>query len=117
MELLRIDPPGSALRSPASLELEITHTTRYEFSQPVFLDPHMLRFQPRAESQREAARAPAPADGARPGVGDLPQPRDLVLGVFPVGSAPRELRRFPRPRRLRRFLPVAFVMLSSPLFV
>jgi transglutaminase-like putative cysteine protease len=44
-----MDPPGSALRSSASLELEITHTTRYEFSQPVFLDPHALRFQPRAD--------------------------------------------------------------------
>ncbi len=32
-----------------AMELEITHTTRYEFSQPVYLEPHVLRFQPRAD--------------------------------------------------------------------
>lgn len=31
------------------MELEISHTTRYEFSDPVFLEPHVLRFQPRAD--------------------------------------------------------------------
>lgn len=51
MELLRLDPAGISLHSSSSdsLELEITHTTRYEFSQPVFLDPHTLRFQPRVD--------------------------------------------------------------------
>lgn len=31
------------------MELEICHTTRYEFSEAVFLEPHILRFQPRAD--------------------------------------------------------------------
>lgn len=31
------------------MELEIVHKTHYEFSQPVFLEPHILRFQPRAD--------------------------------------------------------------------
>lgn len=29
------------------MELEIWHSTRYEFSEAVFLEPHLLRFQPR----------------------------------------------------------------------
>jgi transglutaminase-like putative cysteine protease len=32
-----------------SMEMEICHTTRYEFSEAVFLEPHALRFQPRAD--------------------------------------------------------------------
>ncbi len=32
-----------------AMELEIVHKTHYEFSQPVFLEPHILRFQPRAD--------------------------------------------------------------------
>ena len=31
------------------MELEIWHSTRYEFSDAVFLEPHVLRFQPRAD--------------------------------------------------------------------
>ena len=31
------------------MELEISHTTRYEFSDSVFLEPHVLRFEPRAD--------------------------------------------------------------------
>ncbi len=31
------------------MELEIVHSTRYEFSQPVSLDPHRFRFQPRSD--------------------------------------------------------------------
>lgn len=31
------------------MELEISHSTRYEFSDAVFLEPHVLRFQPRAD--------------------------------------------------------------------
>jgi len=31
------------------MELEIIHKTHYEFSEPVFLEPHVLRFQPRAD--------------------------------------------------------------------
>ena len=35
------------------IELEICHSTRYAFSKPVFLEPHLLRFQPRSDgSQR-----------------------------------------------------------------
>jgi transglutaminase-like putative cysteine protease len=49
VELLRVDGPGVRTRRDAGVELEITHTTRYEFSEPVFLDPHLLRFQPRAD--------------------------------------------------------------------
>jgi transglutaminase-like putative cysteine protease len=37
------------MRREAAGELEITHTTRYEFSLPVFLEPHVLRFQPRCD--------------------------------------------------------------------
>ena len=52
--------------SNGSVELEITHTTRYEFSQPVFLDPHALRFQPRSDGGQwplefELEIDPAPA--------------------------------------------------------
>ncbi len=47
MELLRLDGPGMRMRREGALELEITHSTRYEFSLPVFLEPHILRFQPR----------------------------------------------------------------------
>jgi transglutaminase-like putative cysteine protease len=49
VETLRIDPAGTALSHAGAVELEIVHTTRYEFSQPVFLDPHALRFQPRTD--------------------------------------------------------------------
>ena len=49
MELLRLDPAGMALGHERPMELEITHTTRYEFSQRVFLEPHALRFQPRSD--------------------------------------------------------------------
>ena len=50
MELLRLDGAGTGANHLVnSLELEISHTTRYEFSQPVFLDPHALRFQPRTD--------------------------------------------------------------------
>jgi transglutaminase-like putative cysteine protease len=31
------------------VELEISHTTSYTFSQPVYLEPHELRFQPRSD--------------------------------------------------------------------
>lgn len=31
------------------MQLEIWHSTRYEFSDAVFLEPHVLRFQPRAD--------------------------------------------------------------------
>jgi transglutaminase-like putative cysteine protease len=34
------------------VELEISHSTRYAFSQPVFLEPHVLRFQPRADGSQ-----------------------------------------------------------------
>jgi transglutaminase-like putative cysteine protease len=37
------------------MELEIVHTTRYEFSQPVFLDPHLFRFQPRSDGAQVLA--------------------------------------------------------------
>lgn len=48
------------------VDLEITHTTRYEFSEPVFLDPHLLRFQPRTDGGQallefELEIDPAPA--------------------------------------------------------
>jgi transglutaminase-like putative cysteine protease len=49
VETLRIDPPGAAAPCAGAVEAEIVHTTRYEFSQPVFLDPHVLRFQPRTD--------------------------------------------------------------------
>jgi transglutaminase-like putative cysteine protease len=51
------------------MELEIAHTTRYTFSQPVFLEPHILRFQPRA-------------DGAQ-----LPLEFHLDVEPAPAGSA------------------------------
>ncbi len=44
-----MDPPGIALREAPPVELEIAHTTRYDFSESVFLEPHTLRFQPRAD--------------------------------------------------------------------
>lgn len=47
--MLRVDRAGLAPRPCAAVELEITHSTRYEFSKPVFLEPHVLRFQPRAD--------------------------------------------------------------------
>src|SRR5690606_28957274 len=31
------------------MELDVWHSTRYEFSDAVFLEPHVLRFQPRAD--------------------------------------------------------------------
>jgi transglutaminase-like putative cysteine protease len=31
------------------MELEVSHTTRYDFTQPVFLEPHLFRFQPRSD--------------------------------------------------------------------
>jgi transglutaminase-like putative cysteine protease len=49
VELLRVDGPGLCMRREAASELEIVHTTRYEFSLPVFLEPHVLRFQPRCD--------------------------------------------------------------------
>jgi transglutaminase-like putative cysteine protease len=49
VELLRLDAPGLRMRRDGAAELEITHTTRYEFSLPVFLEPHVLRFQPRVD--------------------------------------------------------------------
>lgn len=61
-----MDGPGLRLRGEGSLELEITHTTRYEFSLPVFLEPHVLRFQPRCDggqalSEFQLEVDPAPA--------------------------------------------------------
>jgi transglutaminase-like putative cysteine protease len=44
-----MDGPGDRPRRDGAVELEISHTTRYEFSQPVFLEPHAFRFQPRAD--------------------------------------------------------------------
>jgi transglutaminase-like putative cysteine protease len=53
VELLRLDLAGMAVGHARSMELEITHTTRYEFSLPVFLEPHALRFQPRTDGGQE----------------------------------------------------------------
>jgi transglutaminase-like putative cysteine protease len=44
-----MDGPGERPRRDGAVELEISHSTRYEFSQPVFLEPHTFRFQPRAD--------------------------------------------------------------------
>jgi transglutaminase-like putative cysteine protease len=51
------------------VELEITHTTTYSFSQGVFLEPHALRFQPRADGAQTPLEfaldvQPAPAGAA-----------------------------------------------------
>lgn len=35
------------------VELEIFHTTRYQFSQPVFLEPHFIRLQPRTDGGQQ----------------------------------------------------------------
>jgi transglutaminase-like putative cysteine protease len=45
---------------------EVTHTTRYAFSRPVFLEPHILRFRPRSDGRQqlrhfELQLAPQPA--------------------------------------------------------
>jgi transglutaminase-like putative cysteine protease len=74
VELLRVDGAGLRVRrddgmSNISVELEITHTTRYEFSQSVFLDPHSLRFQPRADG------------------GQLPLEFELEIEPSPVGQS------------------------------
>jgi transglutaminase-like putative cysteine protease len=50
VELLKLDEPDlRAPRESACEQLEIRHTTHYEFSQSVFLEPHILRFQPRGD--------------------------------------------------------------------
>jgi transglutaminase-like putative cysteine protease len=49
VELLSENGSGPPARREGALELEITHTTRYEYSEPVFLEPHALRFQPRCD--------------------------------------------------------------------
>ena len=48
------------------MALEISHTTRYEFSEAVFLEPHVLRFEPRADGAQRLLEfsleiEPAPA--------------------------------------------------------
>lgn len=35
---------------------EVTHTTRYHYSRPVFLEPHTLRFHPRSDGQQRVNR-------------------------------------------------------------
>jgi transglutaminase-like putative cysteine protease len=52
VELLRIDGTGIGASHAGAVELEISHATRYEFSQPVFLEPHVLRFQPRGDGSQ-----------------------------------------------------------------
>jgi transglutaminase-like putative cysteine protease len=69
VELLRIDGAGRGVGHRQALELEISHATRYEFSHPVFLEPHALRFQPRA-------------DGAQ-----LPLEFQLEIEPAPVGQS------------------------------
>jgi transglutaminase-like putative cysteine protease len=67
--MLRVDRAGVVTQASAAVELEITHSTRYEFSKPVFLEPHVLRFQPRA-------------DGAQ-----MPLEFDLEIDPVPAGRS------------------------------
>ena len=66
--------------------------------------PHLVRVQPRAETEGEVAGEAATADLRALVVGDLPQARDLVLGERHERPALLQLRRIRCPRRFRRDL-------------
>ena len=35
------------------LQIDINHETRYDYSRPVYLDPHVLRLQPRTDGAQQ----------------------------------------------------------------
>ena len=59
------------------MELEASHTTRYEFSQPVFLEPHVLRFQPRSDGAQTPLEFRLEID---------PQPSGTTTGLDAAGN-------------------------------
>ena len=77
METLRIDAAASALSHGGAVELEIVHTTRYEFSQPVFLEPHALRFQPRTDGGQTLIECQLELE---------PQPTGMSTGLDAAGN-------------------------------
>jgi transglutaminase-like putative cysteine protease len=77
VDTLRIDAAGTVLPHGGDVELEIAHTTRYEFSQSVFLEPHALRFQPRTDGGQSIIECQLDVE---------PQPAGMTSGLDAAGN-------------------------------